>query len=131
MNLLAIVWAASFVTLLALGFAGLRATSAGIGIPGHHPGSFRELLEQELHLLWGAFKRLLARGRPHADRLLFRLVDQVAFHANRLRASVVKRIFGRVQIEKGPAASFYLKTIAENKETLRTEVGELARSFGD
>jgi hypothetical protein len=120
MNFLAILWIASLVTLLALGLSGLRATSSGASV-SHHPGSFRELLEQELRLLWGAFKRLIARGRPHADRVLFRLVDRVALQVNSLRASVAKRIFGRIQIEKGPAASFYLKNIAENKETLRVE----------
>lgn len=121
MTFLLILWAASFAVLLLLGGLGLRATATGIATPAYHPRSLREVLVYELHHFWDLCRALFAHLRPHAERAGLVATAQISHLADKGHAYMQRKVFGKIEVEKGAAPSFYLKNIAETKAESRDE----------
>lgn len=122
MIFLLFLWVASLAVLLLLGGLGFRATSArGVAGVSSHSYSFGEFFVREAHHLFGILHRLLQALHPHALRATSVVVDNAARGVERSHAFVMRKIFGKIEVEKGPAPSFYLKNIAETKAETKSD----------
>ena len=59
--------------------------------------------------------RLATHARPHGEKAVFHGTALV----KKGHALFVEQIFGRIAVEKGNVTYFFLKRIAEHKESLR------------
>lgn len=79
------------------------------------PADWRDFIAIELTRMVGHLSRLATHARPHGER--------VVFHGTALFQKghdlFIEKIFGLLHVEKGNVTSFFLKRIAEHKESLR------------
>lgn len=114
MSLLVICWLLSLATLGGV----VVYTRSNTALPlssGEQPEDWRDFVAIELTRMVGHVSHLFHYARPHGERAMF--------HSTVLLKKghdlFIEKIFGRIVVEQGKAASFFLKRIAEHKESLR------------
>ena len=115
MSPLVICWLLSLALLLGIFFYARNHRGAPAFSPKEIPESFSDFIAIELTRMGGHLSRLVQYARPHGEKV-------IATGGTFLKKGhdiFIEKIFGRMVIEKGNAASFFLKRIAEHKEALR------------
>ena len=119
MNVLVSIWSLSLITLLLVIFFALYAFRRGSTVRVFHH-NVESFVTYEFNSFLGAIHKSFHSIRPHAERF-----GMVAFERGKNGYDIfIERIFGKVEIEKGKAASFFLKHIAEHK-------GMIVRDYKD
>ncbi len=85
------------------------------------PTNWCNFLAIELTRMAGYISHLLIHARPHGEKA----VAHGTIFLKKGHDMFIEKIFGRIEVEKGKAASFFLKRIAEHKETLRGKGGKI------
>lgn len=107
-----IIWFLAFCTLIGLLlFARLRINSMSGVASAKIPRDFSEFISWEFHDMLGYALRVLSRARPHGKRILVHALSL----SRRGHELFIQHIFGRMEIKKGKAISFFLKHISEYK----------------
>jgi hypothetical protein len=118
MSTVLVVWGASlFAMLLLLGIAIFRGTRAAGGSALGGGGSFSDFVLEELDEMRSVLAGSLEKVRPHA---VGAVTHSVAF-LDRGQDLFIKKVFGRLEREKGGTTSFFLKRIIEQKIRSRTK----------
>jgi hypothetical protein len=120
MSLLVICWLLSLATLGGVVIYA-RSNSALPLSSDEQPEDWRGFVAIELTRMVGYVSHLFHYARPHGERAIFH--STVAIQKG--HDLFIEKVFGRVVIEKGKAASFFLKRIAEHKESLREQGGKV------
>lgn len=120
MLLLFIIWACAVAILLGeTGYVFVHSRTGGFE-EHSSKDSFFEFLTDEILAMMRWCYRLGYSILPHGKRVLV-----VASTGGRRATDMfAKRVFGRVEIRRGTAVSFFLKHIAENQEKDRRSGGE-------
>jgi hypothetical protein len=120
MSFLFISWLVSLIAvggIAGMALSGMRGRSFS---REHEPTDLSGFLSGELH----AFFELLRSYATHAWRPLANwTIDKSAHYVTRGHDMFMERVYGRVEIERGKAASFFLKRIAEHKEESKKNGG--------
>ncbi len=118
MTFLVILWSLSLLVIVVLGFFGLRATGLrGVFVSAQQPRSLQDFFISEALHSWGRVGGLLLHLRPHMLRAAAATLAAISRQVDRGQVYVMRKIFGRLELERGPAPSFYLKSIAETTKT--------------
>ena len=115
LSFLVICWLGSILVLVGIFLYACTRTSTSIS--ENVPGSFKDFVAIEMVRTSGELLHGLAQARPHGERAF----AEGVMLFQRGHAMFIEKVFGRLEIEKGKAGSFFLKRIAENKESLRGE----------
>ena len=83
------------------------------------PKNFADFIATELTRMTGHLAHGARRARPHGERLVF----HGAVLLKKGHSVFTEKILGRMDVEKGNVTSFFLKRIAEHKESLRGKGG--------
>lgn len=108
-------WLLSLVVLVGIVvYAGRKCGSDAVPIEDT-PRNLADFIAIELARMTGHLSRGVVRLRPHGEMIIM----QSSVVLKKGHDIFIEKIFGRIVIEKGKAASFFLKRIAEHKEALR------------
>lgn len=119
MSLLIAIWLISLVVVLAiiiLAYARARHDEVTVG-SGVLPSKFVEFFGDQFHDFLFHASRALHHVKPHAAQVV---VTAISF-TKRGHDLFIERIFGRVELKRGSAGSFFLKHIAEEKRSSQNE----------
>ena len=112
MSMLLILWIVSGMTLVGvILYARHIAAKVEFSAP-HVAPTLPDVVASEVALLHRDFSKLIDVAKPHGKRTLAAGVVMV----KRGQDVFIRRVYGRIQSEKGRASSFFLKQIAEHKE---------------
>ena len=115
MTSLIVFWFLSLVALVGIVvYAGRKGGSHATPFEDA-PRSFADFIAIELTRMIGHLSRGVRRLRPHGEMIIM----QSSVVLKKGHDIFIEKIFGHIAIEKGKAASFFLKRIAEHKEALR------------
>ena len=114
MSLLVISWLLSLVTLGGVVFYARSRDTSPVSSE-ERSTDWRDFIAIELTRMVGYISRLFDYARPHGERAVFH--GTVVLKKG--HDLFIEKVFGGIEIEKGKAASFFLKRIAEHKESLR------------
>jgi hypothetical protein len=114
MSLLVVSWLLSFATLCGVVFYA-RSRTVDVLSSADDSTNWRDFIAVELTRIVGYVSHLLSYARPHGARALFHGSEAL----KKGHDLFIEKVFGGIEIEKGKAASFFLKRIIEHKESLR------------
>ena len=117
MSILLGVWLGSLTTIIAIVFYGRFLYARRAHEHEHVPVHIHDLLAHEIVNLNKEFSKLIESAKPHGVRTA--RVGLVII--KRGKELFVRRIYGRMKIEKGSTSSFFLKHISEHKEQIKKE----------
>jgi hypothetical protein len=108
-------WLLSLATLVGIVWYAYRRGDRMSVAPEEIPKNLAEFIAIELTRMTGHLARGIVHVRPHGERVVF----HGAVFLKKGHAVFIEKIFGRMDVEKGNVTSFFLKRIAEHKESLR------------
>ena len=113
MNFLTIIWALSAFTLVGVIVFSYKHRSQTS--PKQIPQDFNAFIHDALSHLAAHTTSAVGTAKPHAHRFL----SQVLSVIHSTQTKFTEQVFGKINKERGKTASFFLKYIAEHKETTR------------
>ena len=114
-SFLIVCWLVSL--LLLIGIFGYARTREVMSISADVPENFRDFIAIELARIGEYFLHGFAQARPHGERV----IAGSTILLKKGHDLFIEKIIGRIEVEKGKTASFFLKRIVEYKESLRGE----------
>ncbi len=117
MTFLVAVWTCSLLSLLGVVAFAFYRMARGAQQLVHASHDLDEFVREEFTHLFTLLSQTVASVKPHTKRFGLR----AALYGKRGRDIFGEHVFGRMQSERGSAASFFLKYIAEHKEAVRKE----------
>lgn len=117
MSILLGVWIASLMTIIAIVLYGRVLHVRRTHEHEHAPVHIHDLIAHEIFKLNKEFSRLVESAKPHGVRTARAGLVMV----KRGQELFVRRVYGRIKIEKGSTSSFFLKHISEHKEQIKKE----------
>jgi hypothetical protein len=101
------------VVIAIIGVAHLRMRHNELTVGGVPlPSKFAEFIGDQFHDMLSHVSQALHYAKPHAAQVA---VTALSF-TKRGHDMFVERVFGRIELKRGNAASFFLKHIAEHKK---------------
>lgn len=123
---LATVWISSLIGMAVLALWGAVRARAFEGFShAHIHGVVKEDL---LHVAERA-GHLIERMRPRVEEIAVATVVFIVRRGRHVRMLVSRYVFGRIEIERGKASSFFLKRIAEDKGERKSPTAILEDGF--
>jgi hypothetical protein len=107
------IWSLSLMVVVAIiAFAYSRMRHDEVAVGGVAlPSKFVEFFGDQFHDMFAHVSRVLHHVRPHAAQ-----VGMLALSLSKRGHDLfVERVFGRIELKRGSASSFFLKHIAEEK----------------
>lgn len=121
MFMLTLIWSVALALLVIEGLAAfVHARHDGESSLYVHAGSLRGFISGEVYGMVRAVYAALYELLPHGQRAIF----VVSVHGRRASDMFVKRVFGRMEMKRGTASSFFLKHLAEHREMDRRSSSE-------
>ncbi|OGZ06602.1 MAG: hypothetical protein A3C93_00405 [Candidatus Lloydbacteria bacterium RIFCSPHIGHO2_02_FULL_54_17] len=114
MSFLVALWTLSLVALIGIVLYAHRKRDAFTPSPHVADGNFGDLVVEELRETGEMLWRRAVLLRPHGERI----VVESGILLKKGHNMLIEKAFGRVATEKGGSSSFFLKRIAEYKESL-------------
>ncbi len=119
MTLLISLWVTSLLSLIAISFFVFSELKKS-GVTLKERIGLNDFVREELLGLLRSFLSALVTNKPHAVRLGGVLLK----YGKQGHTVFSERVFGRITAQRGNAGSFFLKHIAEHKETIRKDTLE-------
>lgn len=116
MIFLVFLWGLSFLTISGTICYGVFRNGTESSPVNNTPLDLGEFVRDEIHHLLERVSKLRELVKPHTSRLLIAVLN----YCKRGHVAFSERLFGRILSERGKAASFFLKYIAEHKENIRS-----------
>ena len=114
MSFLLAIWLLSLAVILGLFFYARHRRGTSVLAPANTTENLNDLFVGELRGISDEVMRGIAHIRPHGARVVLHGSVLIKKGHNML----IEKAFGRIAIEKGKTSSFFLKRIAEHKESL-------------
>ena len=114
MNFLTTIWALSAITLFGVIIFAYRQRSH-MTSPKQIPEDFNAFIHEALSHLAVHATSVAGTAKPHAHRVVAQILSLI--HSTQTKFT--EQVFGKINKERGKTATFFLKYIAEHKETTR------------
>lgn len=115
MTPLLIIWSISLIVLLVLGGVGLRATAPAHAGAVHQGNPLHDFFIRESRELGHLARRVFQFMEPPMRAAGHMLMGYVHNSTAYLRKEATQRFYGKGEVQRGTASSFFLKNIAEGK----------------
>jgi len=119
------LWFASLAMIAGCTLYGVRGVRRGVFIPHYKPETVGDVFRHEVRTIMEFGSEIADLFRPIIAEFLMNLGKFIYRKGFALYGVFSKHVFGRLDLDKGKTASFFLKQIREFKDELNREARDV------